>query len=123
MKVSVVLFASYREAVASSSVEIDLPGGATVGDLVREMADRYPALPQDHGRIVAAVNEEYRPHDFPLTSGDEVALIPPVSGGGHCVVANTLPSLAKSMSPASREHSDLKATVIGKAMRRKPKKP
>ena len=82
MRVNVVLFAGYREAVGSSSVGIDLCEGATVGDLALTMAGLYPDLPRDHGRIVAAVNAEYHHHDFPLRDGDEVALIPPVSGGG-----------------------------------------
>ncbi len=81
VRVNVVLFAGYREAVGSSSVGIELEEGATVGDLALTMSGLYPGLPRNHRRIVAAVNEEYHHHDFPLSDGDEVALIPPVSGG------------------------------------------
>lgn len=87
----VVLFAGYREAVGASSLAIDLAAGATVGDLTQEMAARYPKLPQDAGRIVAAVNEEYRAHDFRLVEGDEVALIPPVSGGSPRILVTDDP--------------------------------
>ncbi len=91
MRVSVVLFAGYREAVDASSVGIDLPEDATVGDLTREMAGRYPSLPQDAEHIAVAVNDEFRPHDFRLSQGDEVALIPPVSGGAHHILVTTAP--------------------------------
>ena len=83
VRVKVVLFAGYREAVGSSSLDIELDEGATVGGLALTMCGLYPGLPSDHGRIVAAVNEEYQHHDFALRDGDEVALIPPVSGGGY----------------------------------------
>jgi molybdopterin synthase catalytic subunit len=82
MRVNVLLFAAYREAVGDSAVQIDLADESTVGDLTTEMSGRYPGLPQKSGRIVAAVNDEFRLHDFTLSDGDEVALIPPVSGGG-----------------------------------------
>ncbi len=82
VRVSVVLFAGYREAVGSSSVGIELDEGATVGDIAHAMCGLFPDLPRDHSRIVVAVNEEYQHHDFQLRDGDEVALIPPVSGGG-----------------------------------------
>lgn len=82
MRVNVLLFAGYRETVGDSAVQIKLGDGSTVGDLTAEMASRYPSLPQASGRIVAAVNDEFRHHDFALSDGDEVALIPPVSGGG-----------------------------------------
>ena len=91
MRVSVVLFAAYRDAVDASELELDLPHDATVGDLTREMSGRYSRLPQDAGRIVAAVNDEYQPHDYRLTQGDEVALIPPVSGGAPHILVTTAP--------------------------------
>lgn len=91
MRVSVVLFAAYREAVDASELELDLAGEATVGDLTREMSDLYSRLPRDAGRIVVAVNDEYQPHDYRLSPGDEVALIPPVSGGSPHVLVTTAP--------------------------------
>ena len=81
LKITVMLFAAYRDRVGQRSVEIELPGGSKVGDMAREMAERYPNLTSDHSTIVVAVNEEYREHHEWLRDGDEVALIPPVSGG------------------------------------------
>ena len=79
--VTVRLFAAYREAVGKVELPLDMPSNATVGDLAREMVKRYPSLPRDPKRLVVAVNQEYRDHNHALRDGDEVALIPPVSGG------------------------------------------
>ncbi|MBM3948905.1 MAG: molybdopterin converting factor subunit 1 [SAR202 cluster bacterium] len=79
--VTVRLFASYREAVGKAELPLDMPSGATVGGLAREMVQRYPGLPRVPKRLVVAVNQEYRDHRHVLRDADEVALIPPVSGG------------------------------------------
>jgi len=80
MTVTVLLFASYADAVGCSTIELDLEAGATVQDVVehvREMGDptRLPPAP------MVAVNEQYASRDRELRPGDEVALIPPVAGG------------------------------------------
>ena len=62
---------------------MDLPEGATVGYLAEEMLRRYPSFANDPARLVVAINHEYRDHLYALEDGDEVALIPPVSGGFH----------------------------------------
>ena len=80
MKVEVLLFATYREKAGLGRLTLDLPSGATVGDLADSMQVKFPGLP-DSERIVVAVNNEYQDHDFVLGEGDEAALIPPVSGG------------------------------------------
>ena len=80
MRVTVKLFASYREKAGTSWFEVDLDQGAMVADLVAEVAERFTQLPAAE-RLVVAVNNEYQEHDFTLSDGDEAALIPPVSGG------------------------------------------
>ena len=81
MNVNIRLFAGYKERVGRSEVTMELPGGATVGYLAEEVLKRYPGLVGDPSRLVVAVNQEYRDHLYALDDGDEVALIPPVSGG------------------------------------------
>ena len=81
MKVRVRLFASYRERAGTSQIEMDIPRGATVGRLATEVARRFPDVTQSPESLVIAVNQEYRDHLYGLDDGDEVALIPPVSGG------------------------------------------
>ena len=83
MRVTVKLFAAYRERAGKSDTALELPDGSTVGFLAQEMVRLYPGLPQDASRLVVAVNRDYRRHGHALQDGDEVALIPPVSGGAR----------------------------------------
>jgi molybdopterin synthase catalytic subunit len=76
MTIEVKLFAMLRERAGADRVEVELPEGATVGDLLMRLADLIGALP-----VRAAVNREYTGDGQLLQRGDEVALIPPVSGG------------------------------------------
>ena len=80
MTVTVLLFASYAEALGGPSLVVDLPAEATVADLLasirlRPGAHVLPAQP------MVAVNQRYARPSTPVTPGDEVALIPPVAGG------------------------------------------
>jgi molybdopterin synthase catalytic subunit len=76
MEVRVRLFAGLRERVGSSEVVLELPEGARVGDAL----DRLSGV-TDGVTAVMAVNREYADRSAALHEGDEVALIPPVSGG------------------------------------------
>jgi molybdopterin synthase catalytic subunit len=82
MEVEVRLFAVLRERAGSGSVTVDVPEGATVEEtldaVAREhgLAELMSAMP-----VVMAVNREYAAADAKLSAGDELALIPPVSGG------------------------------------------
>jgi molybdopterin synthase catalytic subunit len=81
MLVRARLFASFREAVGSSLAEVELDGEPTVRELMRELLARYPRLGAALDSAMVAVNLEYVGPEFALHEGDEVALIPPVSGG------------------------------------------
>jgi len=81
VRVQVRLFALYRERTGESHLEMQLPDGADAGVAARELIGRYPQIGIDSSSLVVAVNQEYVPHDFSLVEGDEVAFIPPVSGG------------------------------------------
>ena len=82
MRFEVRLFALYRERAGASVAPVELPPGARVGDLTAAVRAAYPRLAPPEVRIVVAVNAEYADDDQPLQPGDEVCLIPPVSGGG-----------------------------------------
>jgi MoaE-MoaD fusion protein len=81
MQLDVKLFASVREAVGSESVPVTLPSGGRVADLVEELCRLYPAIAPQRAALGVAVNHTMVGSDQELTSGDEVALIPPVGGG------------------------------------------
>jgi molybdopterin converting factor subunit 1 len=81
MELNVRLFALYRERAGSNKIAIDIPEGATVADLTDEVRRQLPNLAPPEVTIVVAVNADYASHDVVLQSGDDVCLIPPVSGG------------------------------------------
>jgi molybdopterin synthase catalytic subunit len=82
MTVTVRLFAILRERAGSDSVEIELADGATVDDALAALAER-PGLAEllERMPVRMAVNRDYADADTPLAAGDELALVPPVSGG------------------------------------------
>ncbi len=83
LKVTVRFFALYRERAGTARGCFTLSPGATLGQLVETVRGRYPDLAPPHVEVVAAVNTEYAEAGVVLQDGDEVALIPPVSGGGR----------------------------------------
>jgi molybdopterin converting factor subunit 1 len=81
MRVTVRLFAILRERAGVPEVELELPSGATVADAAHRLADRYPQVKEHAKHVAYAVNREYVPAATVLMDGDELAVIPPVSGG------------------------------------------
>ena len=80
MRVSVRLFAGLRERAGSDRLEVELPDGARVADVLAAMAST-PVGALGPRECVVAVNREYATADEPVRAGDEIALVPPVSGG------------------------------------------
>jgi molybdopterin synthase catalytic subunit len=76
MNVTVRLFAGLRERAGCDEVALELPDGARVADALAQMGDLIRDVP-----VVMAVNREYADDGHSLSPGDELALIPPVSGG------------------------------------------
>lgn len=76
MEVTVRLFAVLRERAGSPELTLDLPDGASVGDALEQLSALAGDVP-----LVMAVNREYASEEQLLDPGDELALIPPVSGG------------------------------------------
>ena len=82
MFVDVRLFAVLRERAGRESVTVEVADGATVGDAVDAVAREHGlAEVIERMPVVMAVNREYARADATLAEGDELALIPPVSGG------------------------------------------
>ena len=80
MVVSVRLFAGLRERAGTDRLDIELPDGARVADVLAAMAGT-PVGELRPRECVVAVNREYASADSPVSAGDEIALVPPVSGG------------------------------------------
>ena len=81
MTVAVHLFAAARDLAGGSTVAVELPAGATVAQVRAALAARFPALAGLLVRSAVAVNQEYADESTPVTDSDELAVIPPVSGG------------------------------------------
>ena len=81
MTVTVHLFAVLRDRAGVGSCELPLPDGATVAAAAAALAERFPGLGGAVPRVAYAVNREYAATTTVLHDGDELALIPPVSGG------------------------------------------
>ncbi|MEQ1857395.1 MAG: MoaD/ThiS family protein [Longimicrobiales bacterium] len=81
LSVQALFFAAYRDLLGTSKLDVHLPEGATVADLVMELRSRgapFNALPREPA---IAVNRSYALPSEELRAGDEVAFIPPVAGG------------------------------------------
>ena len=81
MKVRVRLFALARDVVGQEAVDVELADGGTVAALRESIAARYPALCDVMRVSLVAVNADYAGDSIALCPTDDVALIPPVSGG------------------------------------------
>ena len=81
MLIRVKLFAAMRDLTGDEVAAVELPDGATVGDLRRELAKQLPLARTLLTRSAIAINHEVVENDYPLQATDEVAAIPPVSGG------------------------------------------
>ncbi len=106
MLVRVRLFAALRERAGRDELELELPEGARVRDALESVADLAGGL-----RVVMAVNREYADEDVPLRAGDELALIPPVSGGA--TAERRAPGDADAAGRAEAQpHVDVVATPL-----------
>lgn len=81
MTLTVILFAAARELAGADSIAVELSPGATAADLRAELAQRVPALAGLLARSALAVNHDFADDVLVLRPSDEVAVIPPVSGG------------------------------------------
>jgi len=80
MKLTLLSFGIAKDITGQRFREWELPAGAKVADLRTQLARQYPVL-NKLSALRIAVNNEYAAEDVTLNEGDEVALIPPVSGG------------------------------------------
>jgi len=85
MQVTVKFFATYREVVGRRELKVELEDGATVRDLRGVIYAKHPRLKGFEETMLLAVNQEFTDPAATLRDGDEVALLPPVSGGAPLI--------------------------------------
>ena len=79
--VKVLFFGRVRELTGLHEESVELPAGATLSDLFALYAARYPRLAEFRSSLVASRNQEFAAWDTRLSPGDDIAFLPPVSGG------------------------------------------
>ncbi len=82
MRVVVKLFGAVRESVGEKELQVEIAEGATLRTLRERLASQYPIFDELGDRLAGSVGYEVVPDETPLREGDEVAFLPPVSGGG-----------------------------------------
>jgi len=93
MQIRVLFFGVLKELTGTVDESVTLAPNATVGDLLNQLESRSPRLKSMLSSVAMSVNEEYAGPEVKLKQGDEVALLPPVSGGaasGHCEITRDL---------------------------------
>ncbi len=81
MKVRLKFFGQLKDLTKKDGAELQLKADTTVGDLVWILGGRFPNI-REHLKVVSfAVNSEYAPKETVLQDGDEVGVLPPISGG------------------------------------------
>jgi MoaE-MoaD fusion protein len=107
MRVTVRLFAGLREQAGTSERQLELPEGARLADVWAPLA-----LGEEPDGLLYAVNKEYAPPDRRLSEGDEVALIPPVSGGAFRLTADPI-DVGDVIAEVADESAGAIATFLG----------
>jgi molybdopterin synthase sulfur carrier subunit len=80
MQLHIRLFGITKDIIGQPKLEFEVPAAARVQDLMHALQETYPGLTKLHS-VLIAVNDEYAKSDVVLKPHDEIALIPPVSGG------------------------------------------
>jgi MoaE-MoaD fusion protein len=107
MQVTVRLFAGLRERAGADHVAVDVPEGASVADVLERIDGLIAGVP-----VVMAVNQEYAEREQVLTSGDELAVIPPVSGGSVGIAHVRVTSEPLMLDPLVARVTDPRAGAV-----------
>ncbi len=113
MRVRVLFFGQLKDIVGRAEEQAELSEGARVEDLFARYGNRFPKLAEFRASVVASVNQEFAEWRAPLAAGDEVAFLPPVSGGEHAVVSEDLIRIVRERIAADETVAGMKAPEDG----------
>ena len=113
MRVHVLFFGQLKEITGVTEEDAELSEGARVEDLFERYGRRFPKLAEFRPSIAASVNQEYAGWRAPLSTGDEVAFLPPVSGGQQAAVADDIFLLVREPIVSREQLENLKAPEDG----------
>ena len=110
IEVKLLFFAGQRDIVGQSEVHMRLEPGTTLGTLWEQLTADHPQLKKYHGHVLYAVNQEFSPPATVLNDGDEVAFVPPVSGGTtdhpELFAVTTMPLVAQPLEDLVQTPTD-----------------
>lgn len=120
MRITVLYFAAAREAAGTDREELELPPGAEVATALEVAATRHPALRPLLPRCRVAVQQHFASRETRLQEGDEVALIPPVAGGGssRCALQDRPLSLDEAIASVRGRDAGAIVTFTGQVRAR-----
>ncbi len=81
MKVKLLLFASLKDIAGRRDLEMELDDGSTLQQVTEKLASLYPEIGRMQNSVRIAINQEFADESIPLNNGDEIAFLPPMSGG------------------------------------------
>ncbi|MDH4619665.1 molybdenum cofactor biosynthesis protein MoaE [Brevibacillus sp. AY1] len=115
MTITILLFAGLAERANQREIQLTLPEQATVRDLLKAVAEQHPALSPLLNSCFVSINHEYAAPDYIISANDEIALLPPVSGGEEPRFAITTEPLSadKLVSLVSNPHAGAILTFVG----------
>jgi len=113
MRVRVLFFGQLKDITGVAQEEAELSDGARVEDLFERYGRRFPKLASFRASVAASVNQEYATWRAPLSSGDEVAFLPPVSGGQQAAIEEDIVQIVREVMRPREIIESLKAPEDG----------
>jgi len=115
MRVRVLFFGMLKEMTGKAADSIELPEGASVRDLLAHYERQVPRLKDSFSSLALAVNQQYAGTETPLKAGDEVALLPPVSGGAGETPIRQTQGRPTRQPAGGRRYASITTDIIGLA--------
>jgi MoaE-MoaD fusion protein len=112
MLLRVLFFGQLKDIVGAAEKQFDASEGLRLEEVFSSFAQQYPRLNEFRASTAASINQEYSPWDAPLRAGDEVAFLPPVSGGLAEVSRDTY-EIVRNRIPTEEIVARLKAAEDG----------
>jgi molybdopterin converting factor small subunit len=81
MRVRVQFFSRLKDLAGTAELDVDLPAGAIIGDLLKKLYEGTPALREHDSSILVGAGVEFVGRDYALKPEEEIAIMPPVQGG------------------------------------------